>query len=114
MYNAYLFTTAVASRLQMAIPESTSSQQNLPQSLRPGQPAWTGNDIEQRADDWPARKSRWIRFIHSAMIANQEIKPWGAKAMSVKATGTHSEIDEDLLDHLDSGNPFELEIGGEG
>jgi hypothetical protein len=38
----------------------------------------------------------------------------GAKAMFDKAKVARGEFSEDLLDHLDPGSVFELDIGGEG
>lgn len=48
------------------------------------------------------------------MIANRMIDLDGAKRMFDEAKNAFGENSQDLTDHLDSGDSFEFEIGGEG
>jgi len=75
------------------------------------------HQIETNADDWPDTKlHRWIGFIQGGMIANQILNLDGAKKMFDQAKNAHTESgpDGDLIDHLDTDDQFELEIGGQG
>src|SRR4030095_1461895 len=86
-----------------------------PQSLQPKHLEWMCRKIVQHAGDWPGVKlHRWLGFVQGAMIANRIIDLNGAKAMFDKAKNAYGEMGADLLDHLNPGSSFQLEIGGQG
>ncbi len=86
-----------------------------PAALQSGHLNWMCNRIIQNANDWPpTRLHRWIGFVQGAMIANRMIGIEGAKAMFDKAKNAYGEAAEDVVDHLNPDNFFELEIGGQG
>ena len=91
------------------------SESNLPDSTRRPHLERMCAKIEANADDWPAtRLHRWIGFIQCALIANGVIDLKEAKRMFDRAKVAYPESDDDLLDHLDPTNSFELDIGGLG
>ena len=79
---------------------------------------WMCNKIEEHSEVGPATKlHRWIGFIQGAMLANRMLDLEDLKAMFDEAKRAHGEDSDDLddlLDHLDPTNTFELDIGGQG
>ncbi len=89
----------------------------LQESLRPAHLRWMCKRIVEHADDWTVAKlERWIGFVQAGMIANCMLDLNGAKAMFDEIKQQFGPIakDIDLLDHLDPGTSFEMELGGQG
>jgi len=115
MDNADLLVIAMVEQCRGLIREWHMPELDLPKPLQPKHLEWMCDNIEKHAEDWPAtRLHRWIGFVQCAMMASRMLDLEGAKAMFDKAKIAHGEISEDLLDHLDPGSSFELDIGGEG
>ena len=88
---------------------------NQPDSLQLKHLEWMCNQVVEQANAWPTTKlHRWIGFIQAGLIANRVIQIAGAKRMFDTAKKTHAGLDQDLLDHLNPDDSFELEIGGQG
>jgi hypothetical protein len=88
---------------------------DLPKSLQPAHLAWMCDSVINHSEDWAvSRLHRWIGFIQCALIANRMLDLEGARAMFNAAKAKYGDPDEDLLDHLDPSNTFELDIGGQG
>ena len=110
---------AMAEKCRAIIEAGKSGPIELPESLRPQHILWMCDQIERHAenDDWPITKlHRWIGFVQSAMMATRMLDLGAAKAMfdSVKNEYRPTVEDQDLVDHLDPANSFELELGGQG
>lgn len=115
MSNRTLLMKAMAEECKDTILEWNRRSPDLPKSLRPNHLLWMCDQIVQHASDWPETKlHRWVGFVQGAMIANRMINLDGAKAMFDKAKNAFGELDEDLLDHLDPDDFFELDLGGQG
>ena len=88
---------------------------DLPEPLRAKRLIAMCDRLTEHVDDWPAVKlHRWIGFIQGAMIANRMIDLEGAKEMFERAKNAFGEPNQDMLDHLDPNEDFELDIGGQG
>jgi hypothetical protein len=108
---------AMAAQCRDMIGKSAARDASLPGALRPKHLLWMCNKIEEHAEGWPAtRLHRWIGFVQCGMMANRMLDLDGAKAMfdELKIAYGASGEDEDLIDHLDPGSSFELDIGGQG
>jgi hypothetical protein len=69
----------------------------------------------KHATDWPETKlHRWIGFVQCAMMANGILDLPGIKGMfdSVKNAYLETSQDQDLTDHLDPDNSFDIDVGG--
>lgn len=107
----------MAIKCRTMIQEPWVTESGLPKVLQPKHLLWMCKQIEEHADDWPSTKlHRWIGFIQCAMMANRILDLEGAKKMFDDAKNAHGESSPDgnLVDHLDSNNQFEIEIGGQG
>ena len=88
---------------------------DLPEALQPKHLERMCERIETHLEDWPSnRLHRWIGFIQCAMMAHRMLDLDGAKTMFDKAKNAYGEASEDLVDHLDPTDFFELDIGGQG
>ena len=90
---------------------------DLPEALRLPHLLWMCNQIEEHASTIHATKlHRWIGFVQAGMLANGIIDLQGARAMfdAVKNSYGATSDDQDLIDHLDPTNSFEIELGGQG
>jgi hypothetical protein len=115
--SANVLITAMAAKCRALIQEPWANEFGLPKALRPQHLLWMCNQIEEHADDWPPTKlHRWIGFIQCGMIVNRILDLDGLKKMfdDVKNAYGGNRPDFNLIDHLDSNNPFEMEIGGQG
>ena len=111
-----LVIAAMANECCVLLEETTQSENTLPRTLQPDHLLWMSKQISNHADDWPATKlHRWIGYVQGGMVGNRMLDFEGAKAMfnKVRDTFKGTEIDQDLIDHLDAENPFRLETGGE-
>jgi hypothetical protein len=87
----------------------------FPAPLRKEHLLWMCDQLFDHVDGWTAAKmNRWVGFVQCALIANGTINLTQAKAMFEGAKNAFGEPDQDLLDHLDPANNFEMEFGGEG
>jgi hypothetical protein len=115
MENTSLLVAAMAAQCRELLLREQKPELGLPASLQPKHLAWMCTTIEQHADDWPITKlHRWIGFVQAGLMANQMLDLPEAKAMFDEVKVAYGQISEDLLDHLDPANSFELDIGGEG
>lgn len=108
---------AMAVRCRSLIQSSEPRNSALPNVLSARHLIWMCHQIETNADNWPDTKlHRWIGFIQCGLIANQMLTLEDVKKMFDQAKNTHNRggVDEDLVDHLNLDNQFELEIGGQG
>ena len=117
MDGAQSLIAAMTQKCRGMIRGAAGEDRSLPEALHPKHLLWMCDQIERHAEDWPeTRLHRWIGFVQCGMMANRMLDLDGAKAMfdEVKAAHGSISIDQDLIDHLDPSNPFELDIGGEG
>ncbi|MGQ0636032.1 MAG: hypothetical protein ACT4QC_15585 [Planctomycetaceae bacterium] len=108
---------AMAKQCRGLMEKSGMTEPDLPKALRPKHLLWMCSKIEEHANDWPETKlHRWIGFVQCGMMANQILDLAGVKTMFDQAKAIHggSGQDQDLIDHLDADNAFELDIGGQG
>jgi hypothetical protein len=88
---------------------------NPPRSLQLRHLEWMCAEVAARVGSWPkTRLHRWLGFIQAGMIAHGLVLPEGQTSMLDEADRAHPDIDQDLLDHLNADECFELDIGGEG
>lgn len=86
-----------------------------PASLRLKHLEWMCNQVAEQAGAWTDTKlHRWIGFVQAGMIANRMVRLEGAKRMFDLVKKAHPGLDQDLLDHLDPHDSFELDLGGQG
>ena len=112
-----LLIVAMARQCRTLIQKSEKANLDLPHPLQQRHLFWMCSRIEDHAQDWPATKlHRWLGFIQCAMIANRMLNLDGAMAMFREAKNAYgsSGDDEDLVNHLDPSNAFEIEVGGQG
>ena len=118
MDNASLLIVAMAAKCRRVLQEWDKYDLGLPKALQQKHLVWMCNKIEEHSEVGPATKlHRWIGFIQGAMLANRMLDLDELKAMFDEAKRAHGEANddlEDLLDHLDPTNSFELDIGGQG
>jgi hypothetical protein len=115
MDTASLLIKAMAEECRDLILRWNKPELDLPEALQPKHLERMCDRIEQHAEDWPAaRLHRWIGFVQCAMMANRMLDLDGIRAMFDKVKNAYGETSEDLLDHLDPGSAFKLDIGGEG
>ena len=108
--------TAMAEQCRNRITDYGEASRELPPSLRLPHLLWMSERIIEHAGHWAeARLQRWIGFIQCGMIANGILDVEAAKTMFDTAKNAYagSVPDDDLVDHLDPGNAFRFEIGGE-
>jgi len=114
MENAELMAVMIE-RCRDMILEHDEPRLDLPAPVRPRRLVAMCNRMTEHVDDWsPAKLNRWIGFIQCAMIANRMIDLDGAKGMFDQAKRAFGGASQDVLDHLDPAQSFELDIGGEG
>jgi len=108
--------TAMSEKCRTLIQNSSQNNPELPEALHRRHLLWMCDQIKRQADQWRVPKlHRWIGFIQAGMLANDMLDLEGAKTMFAEAKAAYRiEIDEDLLDHLDSSSSFEFDLGGEG
>ena len=88
---------------------------DLPRPLQKKHLIWMCDRLTANTDSWsPEKMNRWVGFIQCAMIANRMLDLGRAKRMFDEAKNAFGENGQDLTDHLDPDDSFELEIGGEG
>ena len=88
---------------------------DLPKPLQSTHLIWMCDRLTEHISSWrPEKLNRWVGFIQCAMIANRMIDLDRAKRMFDEAKNAFGETGQDLTDHLDPDDSFELEIGGEG
>ena len=117
MSDSRLLIAAMARECRALIHGTGGTGHGLPGELRPEHLLGMCQRIERHAKDWPETKlHRWIGFVQCGMMANGMLDIVGIKKMfdGIKKIRAVSGIDEELIDHLDPDNSFELDIGGEG
>lgn len=115
MNDEQLLIRAMAAECERLVLESEFTDSTLPDSLQQSHVRWMCIKVEKHAGDWPVSKlHRWIGFIQCALLANQVLDLDGLKSMFDKAKIAYSGMDDDLLDHLNPEDPFEIDVGGPG
>ncbi|MCA9126938.1 MAG: hypothetical protein KDB22_07630 [Planctomycetales bacterium] len=118
MDNTSLLVVAMAEKCRHVIQEWDEYAEGLPKALQQKHLLWMCDRIEEHAENGPTNKlHRWIGFVQGAMLANRMLDLDELKAMFGEAKRAHGKASddlEDLLDHLDPTNSFELDIGGQG
>lgn len=108
---------AMAAQCRSVLQNADSRDSSLPKPLQRKHLLWMCNNIEKHAEDWPDSKlHRWIGFVQCGIMANQVADLQGLKRMFDQAKIAHggSGHDEDLIDHLNVDDSFELDLGGQG
>ena len=106
---------AMIEECRSVLSEWKEPARDLPKALQPEHLERMCDRIDQHVEDWPTtRLHRWIGFIQSAMVANRMLDLDGLKRMFDKAKNAYGAAGDDLTDHLDPQDYFELDIGGEG
>ena len=118
MENASRLIVAMAEKCKRTLKEWDEYDSRLPKALQQEHLVWMCNKIEEHSETGPAaRLHRWIGFVQGAMLAHRMLDLDELKAMFDRAKRAHGEDSdalEDLTDHLDPTNSFELDIGGQG
>ncbi len=117
MNNKRLLIAAMAEQCKPHLSGSITSGTDLPQPLHPKHLFWMCEQIVKQAEDWPTTKlHRWLGFVQCGILANRILAFEGIKAMFEESKNTYGtgETDNDLADHLDPQNSFEIDIGGQG
>lgn len=117
MEQSQLLVAAMAEQCRQLIQSATSDPLDVPEGLQPRHLLAMCERIEEHADDWPATKlHRWIGFVHGAMLANRLLDVDRARAIFEAARSKHGTApgDQDLIDHLDPGSSFRMDLGGQG
>ena len=117
MEAARALIVAMAAQCRSVMQNAKADDSSLPEALQRKHLRWMCSNIEKHAEDWPDSKlHRWIGFVQCGIMANQILDLQGVKSMFDQAKiafgGTGQ--DDDLVDHLDVDNPFELDLGGQG
>ena len=117
MNNRRLLISAMAEQCKPYLRDPVPTSSDLPQPLHPRHLSWMCAQIVNHADDWPITKlHRWLGFVQCGILANRILDFEGIKDMFEKSKNAYGtvEADNDLADHLDPQNSFELDIGGQG
>ena len=115
MDQSNLLVVAMAEECRAIIQQWQEEDSSLPESTRRAHLERMCERIEKHSEDWPAtRLHRWIGFIQCALIVQGVIDLPEAKRMFDRAKIAYPESDDDLLDHLDPSDSFEMDIGGPG
>jgi len=118
MDDVNLLVVAMAEACRRVIQEWEAYDPGLPSALQQKHLLWMCNEIEEHADVGPVtRLHRWIGFVQGAMLANRMLDLDKLRALFDETKCAHEEAREnreDLLDHLDPTNSFQLDIGGQG
>ena len=115
MNDNQLLIRAMAVECERLVMETEFNGTCLPDSLQQSHVRWMCVEVEEHADDWPSSKlHRWIGFIQCALLANQVLDLDSLKSMFDNAKIAYGGTDDDLLDHLNPENPFEIDVGGPG
>jgi hypothetical protein len=108
---------AMAEKCRSLIEGYNIAGKDFPRALLPKHLLWMCDQIEKHAAKWPDTKlHRWIGFVQCAMLANGILDLAGIKKMfdSVKNEYLITSADQDLTDHLDPDNTFDIDVGGQG
>lgn len=106
---------AMVEECRNVIRECAEPNRDLPEALQPKHLQRMCDRMDKHLGDWPTSKlHRWIGFIQGAMMANHMLDLDSVKAMFNKVKKAYGERSEDLIDHLNPDDYFELDIGGEG
>jgi len=117
MQHSKLLIVAMAEQCESMIQLGQTPDGELPAALRARHLLMMCKLIKQHVEDWPDTKlHRWIGFVQAGMMANRMLDLAGAKAMfdDAKRAYGNPDDDPDLIDHLDPGSSFEMELGGQG
>jgi predicted small metal-binding protein len=107
----------MAAKCQFVIRGSNEEERNLPKALHPKHLLWMCEQIRKHAQGSPlTRLHRWIGFVQAGILANRMLDLEQIKAMfdEVKKSHTVTSEDQDLIDHLDVGSSFKMDLGGQG
>lgn len=114
MNSELLSITAISDQCKASIESGSPSFPGLAKSLQPSHLAWMCYQIQKNVEKWPVTKlHRWLGFIQCGMIAQGILDLNGARIMYDKAQIEYGDTNDDLLDHLDPTNSFEVDLGGE-
>lgn len=108
---------AMATECRRQIAESGKADPSLPFAAQPKHLDQMCAQIEKHAERGrEAKLHRWLGFVQCAMLANRMLDLAGLKAMfdGVKLAHAGDKDADNLIDHLDPSNGFELDLGGEG
>jgi hypothetical protein len=112
-----LLVTGMAAKCRETLRESNEQESKLPKALHPKHLLWMCDQITEHSQQWPAtRLHRWIGFVQGGILANRMLNLEQIKGMFSevdKSLGLSCE-DQDLVDHLDPGDSFAFDIGGQG
>jgi hypothetical protein len=117
MQDRSLLIAAMAEQCRRMIQIAGEGTDDLPAALRLPHLLWMCNQIEEHVGTAPETKlHRWIGFVQAGMLANRILDLQGACSMFDAAKNAYGVIhdDQDLIDHLDPTNSFEIELGGQG
>lgn len=117
METSRLLIAAMAEKCRAVMQKAPHVARDLPEVLGLTHLRWMCDRIETNAEIWPAaRLHRWIGFVQAGAIANRILDIDQLKAMFDEANNAHAQRadDQDLIDHLDAGSGFNMEIGGQG
>lgn len=123
MNNSSLLIAAMAEECSARVAAGTRNESidqllatgDLPAALQPEHLDAMCQVIVRNVEAWPeTRLHRWIGFIQCGMLANRIIDIEEMKAMFDLAEVAYGDLVDDLIDHLDCLNPFELDLGGQG
>jgi len=117
MNDSRTLLATMAAKCRDVIRGSNEEASDLPLALHPQHILWMCDQIESNPQEWPVAKlHRWIGFIQAAILANRMLDIEQIREMFDTVAKTHGATtgEQDLIDHLDVENSFQLDVGGQG
>jgi len=116
MNNKRLLAQSMARECLTTLRTSDENEWTLPRPLHLKHLLWMCEAINEHSNHWPiAKLHRWIGFVQAGLLANRMLTLKQLKLMFDKSKAKYGipDEDDDLIDHLDPTNAFELDIGGQ-
>ena len=110
-----LLVAPLAEQCIDAILKSNMCNWELPSTLQPKHLLWMCDEVSIHATVWTeAKVHRWLGFIQAGLLANNILNLEEVKERFTRPDECNqsSEVDPDLIDHLDCCDPCNVEIGG--
>lgn len=114
-----LLIVAMAQHCRTLLMKADTPTPGLAAGLQPRHLMWMCDQIEKHAEHSTniTKLHRWIGFVQAGILANQLTDLDGLRTMFDDIKKLHrlgKDNSDDLIDHLDPSNPFELDLGGQG
>jgi hypothetical protein len=109
-----MLVAAMAEECRQRLAAAAETGANVPLALHKSHLLAMCDTIVEHAETGdPLKLHRWLGFIQAALIANGTLDLEQVKTMFDAAKNAYGVASDDLIDHLDATNLFEVDIGGE-